>query len=63
MVLGFPRPLKRLFVFTVDAILCIGAVYFAFYLRLGYWVASFTGLGGHVEDDSGMAGRQKVTCQ
>jgi len=42
MVLGFPRPLKRLFVFTVDAILCIGAVYFAFYLRLGYWVGTDT---------------------
>ena len=32
--------LKRIFVFIVDLILCVGSVYIAFYLRLGYWVSS-----------------------
>jgi len=41
-VLALPRLLKRTFVFIADVILCVGAVYFAFYLRLGYWVSSDT---------------------
>ncbi len=41
-VLGLPRFLKRAFVFIADVVLCVGAVYFAFYLRLGYWVSSDT---------------------
>jgi FlaA1/EpsC-like NDP-sugar epimerase len=41
-VLGLPRLLKRAFVFVVDVILCVAAAYFAFYLRLGYWVSSDT---------------------
>ena len=41
-VLALPRLLKRVFVFIADVILCVGSVYFAFYLRLGYWVSSDT---------------------
>lgn len=41
-VLALPRLVKRTFVFIADVILCVGAVYFAFYLRLGYWVSSDT---------------------
>jgi FlaA1/EpsC-like NDP-sugar epimerase len=41
-VLALPRLLKRTFVFISDVILCVGAVYFAFYLRLGYWVSPDT---------------------
>jgi len=41
-ILVLPRLLKRTFVFIADVILCVGAVYFAFYLRLGYWVSSDT---------------------
>lgn len=41
-VLALPRLLKRTVVFFSDVILCVGAAYFAFYLRLGYWVGSDT---------------------
>lgn len=39
-VLRLPRFWKRVIVLLVDAILCIATTYFAFYLRLGYWVGS-----------------------
>ncbi|MBT8633223.1 polysaccharide biosynthesis protein [Polynucleobacter paneuropaeus] len=41
-VLALPRSLKRAIVLCIDAALCILAVYFAFYLRLGYWVDTQT---------------------
>ena len=37
-VLALPRTLKRLAVLLADMLLCISTVYFAFYLRLDYWV-------------------------
>lgn len=41
-VLGLPRIWKRIIVLVIDASLCIFTVYFAFYLRLGYWVVPST---------------------
>lgn len=38
-ILALPRVAKRLLALTVDASLCILAVWVAFYLRLGEWVA------------------------
>ena len=38
-VLLLPRPIKRLFVLTVDVSLCVISVWLAFYLRLGEWVS------------------------
>jgi len=40
--LALPRPIKRFIVLTIDALLCIGSTYFAYYLRLGYWVTPET---------------------
>ena len=37
-VLALPRIWKRIIVLIVDATLCLASTYFAFYLRLGYWV-------------------------
>lgn len=37
-VLAYPRIWKRVIAALHDAILCTFTVYFAFYLRLGYWV-------------------------
>lgn len=39
-VLSLPRIWKRVIVLLVDATLCIASTYFAFYLRLGYWVGA-----------------------
>jgi FlaA1/EpsC-like NDP-sugar epimerase len=39
-VLRLPRIWKRVIVLLVDAVLCIVTTYFAFYLRLGYWVSA-----------------------
>jgi len=36
-VLDLPRPIKRLIALSIDALLCVGSVWFAFYLRLGWW--------------------------
>lgn len=41
-VLALPRIWKRIIVLSVDVLLCIVTVYFAFYLRLGYWVSTST---------------------
>ena len=41
-VLALPRIWKRIIVLVVDALLCIATAYFAFYLRLGYWVTTST---------------------
>jgi len=40
--LALSRVWKRIIVLAVDALLCIATVYFAFYLRLGYWVTVST---------------------
>ena len=40
--LALPRPIKRLIVLTIDALLCISSTYIAYYLRLGYWVTPET---------------------
>jgi FlaA1/EpsC-like NDP-sugar epimerase len=37
--LTLPRSIKRLIVLIIDLLLCVGSTYFAYYLRLGYWVA------------------------
>ena len=37
-VLRLPRIWKRVIVLLIDATLCVATTYFAFYLRLGYWV-------------------------
>lgn len=37
-VLGWPRPVKRAVVLTLDAVLCVLSVWLAYYLRLGFWV-------------------------
>jgi FlaA1/EpsC-like NDP-sugar epimerase len=42
-ILSLPRTAKRLVVLTLDAGLCVLAVWLAFYLRLGEWIA----LSGH----------------
>lgn len=39
-MLSLPRIWKRILVLFVDATLCVVATYFAFYLRLGYWVGA-----------------------
>ena len=39
-VLRLPRIWKRAIVLLVDAALCVATTYFAFYLRLGYWVGA-----------------------
>jgi len=36
--LTLPRSIKRLIVLIIDVLLCVGSTYFAYYLRLGYWV-------------------------
>lgn len=38
VVLTYPRFWKRVIAVLSDALLCVLTVYFAFYLRLGYWV-------------------------
>ena len=38
ITLSLPRVVKRLIVLTVDALLCLLAVYLSLYLRLGEWV-------------------------
>lgn len=35
--LELPRAAKRLIALSIDALLCVISVWFAFYLRLGYW--------------------------
>ena len=40
--LALPRPIKRFIVLAIDAFFCIGSAYFAFYLRLGYFVTPET---------------------
>jgi len=40
LVLSLPRIWKRAIVLSLDILICIATVYFAFYLRLGYWVTS-----------------------
>jgi len=40
-ILSWPRPYKRAFVFLLDALFCILATEFAFYLRLSEWVSLF----------------------
>jgi FlaA1/EpsC-like NDP-sugar epimerase len=39
-VLRLPRIWKRIIVLLVDSVLCVATTYFAFYLRLGYWVSA-----------------------
>jgi len=36
-LLDLPRPAKRLIALSLDAGICVSSVWFAFYLRLGYW--------------------------
>src|SRR6188768_505528 len=36
-LLDLPRPFKRLIALSMDAAICVSSVWFAFYLRLGYW--------------------------
>jgi FlaA1/EpsC-like NDP-sugar epimerase len=36
-ILTMPRPAKRLVALSIDATICVFSVWFAFYLRLGYW--------------------------
>jgi FlaA1/EpsC-like NDP-sugar epimerase len=38
-LLDLPRPVKRLIALALDSIICALSVWFAFYLRLGEWVA------------------------
>ena len=40
--LALPRNVKRLIVLTIDVLLCVGTSYFAYYLRLGYWIGPET---------------------
>lgn len=40
--LALPRSIKRLIVSIIDVSLCAGSTYFAYYLRLGYWVTPET---------------------
>ena len=40
--LALPRSIKRLIVSIIDVSLCAGSTYFAYYLRLGYWVTPDT---------------------
>jgi FlaA1/EpsC-like NDP-sugar epimerase len=35
--LELPRATKRLIALSIDAVMCVVSVWFAFYLRLGYW--------------------------
>lgn len=42
-ILALPRPAKRLLALSVDVTLCVLTVWFAFYLRLGEFVAFSTG--------------------
>ena len=37
-ILAMPRPLKRLLVLSLDALLCVAAVWLAFFLRLDEWI-------------------------
>lgn len=37
-ILAMPRPLKRLLVLALDALLCVGCVWLAFFLRLDEWI-------------------------
>ena len=37
-ILALPRSIKRSIVLSIDALLCVGSTYFAYYLRLGYWI-------------------------
>lgn len=42
-VLALPRAVKRLIVLGVDAAICVGTVWLAFYLRIGIWPSFFEG--------------------
>ena len=42
LILGMPRPFKRLIVLVSDLISCILSIYLAFFLRLGEWVPLFS---------------------